>query len=83
MSRAPPSPSRSAAHGVGSDVAVSAGIALGAVETLTTLALGSGSILYFLGQRTGVARWHLAAAAMTGCFALGAAFGATVLVPLV
>ena len=29
------------AHGVGSDVAVSAGIALGAVETLTTLALGS------------------------------------------
>jgi uncharacterized membrane protein YbhN (UPF0104 family) len=71
------------AHGVASDVAVSAGIALGAVETLTTLALGSGSILYFLGQRTGVARWHLAAAAMTGCFALGAAFGATVLVPLV
>jgi len=71
------------AHGVGSHVAVSAGIALGAVETLTTLALGSASILYFLGQRTGAVRWHTAAAALTGCFALGAAFGATVLVPLV
>ena len=71
------------AHGVGSNVAVSAGIALGAVETLTTLALGSASILYFLGQRTGAVRWHTAAAAMTGCFALGAAFGATVIVPLV
>lgn len=71
------------AHGVGSDVAVSAGIALGAVETLTTLALGSGSLLYFLGRRTDARRWHTAAAAMTGCFALGAAFGATVLVPLV
>ena len=72
------------AHGVGSHVAVSAGIALGAVETLTTLALGSASILYFLGQRTGAVRWHTAAAAVrTGCFVLGAAFGATVLVPLV
>ena len=71
------------AHGVGSDVAVSAGIALGAVETLTTLALGSASILYFLGRRTDARRWHTAAAALTGCFVLGAAFGATVLVPLV
>ena len=48
------------AHGVGSNVAVSAGIALGAVETLTTLALGSASILYFLGQRTDAVRWHTA-----------------------
>lgn len=71
------------AHGVASDVAVSAGIALGAVETLTTLALGCGSLLYFLGRRAETRRWHTAAAAMTGCFALGAAFGATVLVPLV
>ena len=39
--------------------------------------------LYFLGRRTNAVRWHTAAAAMTGCFALGAAFGATVLVPLV
>ena len=41
------------AHGVGSDVALSAGIAFGAVETLTTLALGCGSLLYFAGCRTG------------------------------
>jgi uncharacterized membrane protein YbhN (UPF0104 family) len=71
------------AHGVASGVAVSAGIALGAVETLTTLALGSASILYFIGQRADGRRWHAAAAAATGCFVLGAAFGATVLVPLV
>ena len=51
------------AHGVGSHVAVSAGIAFGAVETLTTLALGSGSILYFAGRRTDARRWHTAAAA--------------------
>ncbi len=71
------------AHGVGSHVAVSAGLALGAVETLTTLGLGSASILYFLAQRADARRWHTAAAAATGCLALGAAFGATVLVPLV
>ena len=71
------------AHGVGSHVAVSAGIALGAVETLTTLALGCGSVLYFLGSRAESPSWRTAAVAATGCFALGAAFGATVLVPLV
>ncbi len=71
------------AHGVGSDVAVSAGIALGAVETLTTLALGSASLLYFLGRRAEAPRWRTAAVAATGCFALAVAFGATVLVPLV
>jgi uncharacterized membrane protein YbhN (UPF0104 family) len=71
------------AHGVGTDVAVSAGIALGAVETLTTLALGSASLLYFLGRRAEAPRWRTAAVAATGCFALAAAFGATVLVPLV
>ncbi|NUT55877.1 MAG: hypothetical protein HOQ03_07835, partial [Thermoleophilia bacterium] len=71
------------AHGVQSEVAVSAGIALGAVETLTTLALGAGSVLFFLGRRTEGPRWQTAAAAATGCFVLGAAFGATVLVPLV
>jgi uncharacterized membrane protein YbhN (UPF0104 family) len=71
------------AHGVGSHTAVSAGIALGAAETLTTLALGSASILYFLGARAEGPSWRTAAAAATGCFALGAAFGATVLVPLV
>ena len=71
------------AHGVGSSVAVSAGIALGAVETLTTLALGSASILYFIGRRADGPRWRTAVVAATGCLALGASFGATVLVPLV
>jgi uncharacterized membrane protein YbhN (UPF0104 family) len=72
-----------AAHGVGSDVAVSAGLALGAVETLTTLALGSTSLLYFAARRTDVARWHTATAAAAGCAMVAAAFGATVIFPLV
>jgi uncharacterized membrane protein YbhN (UPF0104 family) len=71
------------AHGVGSGVAVSAGIALGAVETLTTLALGSGSILYFLGSRGEGRPWRTAAVAASGCVVLAASFGATVLFPLV
>ena len=71
------------AHGVGSDVAVSAGIALGAVETLTTLGLGSASILYFLGRRADARRWHTVSVGLAGCFMVGAAFGATVLFPIV
>ena len=71
------------AHGVDSGVAVSAGLALGAVETLTTLALGSASLLYFIGRRADGPRWRTAAVAATGCLALGASFGATVLAPLV
>ena len=71
------------AHGAGSDVALSAGIAFGAVETLTTLALGTGSLLYFAGGRTDARRWRTALVSATGCLALGAAFGATVIVPLV
>lgn len=72
-----------AAHGAGSDVAMSAGIAFGVVETLTTFALGSGSLLYFAGCRTDARRWRTAAISVSGCLALMAAFGATVLVPLV
>lgn len=71
------------AHGTGSDVALSAGIAFGVVETLTTFALGCGSLLYFAGCRTDARRWRTAAVSVCGCLALGAAFGATVLVPLV
>ncbi|MHB1243786.1 MAG: lysylphosphatidylglycerol synthase domain-containing protein [Gaiellaceae bacterium] len=71
------------AHGTGAGVALSGGIAFGAVEMLTTLALGSGSLLYFAGQRAGARQWRAAAVAATGCFALGAAFGATVIFPLV
>ncbi|HEX4930451.1 MAG TPA: lysylphosphatidylglycerol synthase domain-containing protein, partial [Gaiellaceae bacterium] len=71
------------ASGAASDVAMSAGIAFGAVETLTTLALGTGSLLYFAGGRTDARRWRTAAVSVAGCLALGAAFGATVLAPLV
>jgi uncharacterized membrane protein YbhN (UPF0104 family) len=71
------------AHGVGSDVAVSAGIAFGAVETLTTLACGSASLLYFAGRGVERRRWQAATVALTGCFVLGVAFGATVIFPLV
>lgn len=71
------------AHGVGSDVAVSAGIALGAVETLTTLGLGSASILYFVGMRADARRWHTVSVGLAGCFMVVAAFGATVLFPMV
>jgi len=71
------------AHGAGAEVALTAGIAFGAVEMLTTLALGCGSLLYFAGRRTETRRWHAAAVGATGCLALGAAFGATVIAPLV
>jgi uncharacterized membrane protein YbhN (UPF0104 family) len=71
------------AHGAASDVALSAGIAFGAVETLTTFALGCGSLLYFAGGRTEARRWRTAAVSVSGCLALAAVFGATVLVPLV
>jgi uncharacterized membrane protein YbhN (UPF0104 family) len=71
------------AHGVGSDAAVAAGLAFGAVETLTTLGLGAGSLLYFAGRGASGHRWQTAVAAATGCVCVGAAFGATVIVPLV
>jgi uncharacterized membrane protein YbhN (UPF0104 family) len=71
------------AQGAGSNVAMSAGIAFGVVETLTTLVLGCGSLLYFAGCRTDARRWRTAAVSVAGCLALGAAFGATVLAPLV
>jgi uncharacterized membrane protein YbhN (UPF0104 family) len=70
------------AHGAPTDVAVAAGIAFGAVETLTTLAAGSASLLWFAARRADRARWQTAVAA-AGCVALASAFGATVLVPLV
>lgn len=71
------------AHGAGADVALSAGIAFSAVETLTSVAFGIGGVLYLGSAAPGARRWTAAAAAATGCFALGAAFGATVVVPLV
>jgi uncharacterized membrane protein YbhN (UPF0104 family) len=71
------------AHGVGSGTALSAGIAFSAVETATSLAFGTGSALFlFAGART-APRWSLAAVGATACVGLAAAFGATVVLPLV
>jgi uncharacterized membrane protein YbhN (UPF0104 family) len=71
------------AHGVGSGTALSAGIAFSAVETATSLAFGTGSALFlFAGART-APRWSLAAVGATACIGLAAAFGATVVLPLV
>jgi uncharacterized membrane protein YbhN (UPF0104 family) len=71
------------AHGAGTDAAISAGIAFSAVETVTSLALGLGSVLFMVGSVPGARRWTAAAAGATGCLALGAAFGATVVGPLI
>jgi uncharacterized membrane protein YbhN (UPF0104 family) len=72
------------AHGAGADVALSAGIAFGAVETITSIAFGAGSVLYLGGAvAPGTRRWATAAVGAAGCLALGAAFGATVLFPIV
>jgi uncharacterized membrane protein YbhN (UPF0104 family) len=72
------------ASGASADAALSAGIAFSAVETLTSIAFGAGSALYLLGgSAPGARRWTMAAVSATGCLAVGAAFGATVLVPLV
>ena len=75
------------AHGAGADVALSAGIAFGAVETITSIAFGAGSVLYLAGAvapaGAGMRRWAPAAVSLTGCLALVAAFGATVLFPVV
>ena len=72
------------AHGIEGDTALAAGIAFSAVETLTSIAFGIGSVLYLVGGATpGYRRYALAGVSLTGCLAVGAAFGATVLVPLV
>lgn len=71
------------AHGAPTDVAVAAGIAFGAVETLTTLACGTASLLYFASRRAVDRRWQTAVAASAGCVLVAGAFGATVIFPLV
>jgi len=72
------------AHGAPIDSAIAAGIAFSAVETVTSIAFGLGSALYLLGgQAPGVRRYALAGVSAMGCLALGAAFGATVVMPLV
>jgi hypothetical protein len=64
-------------------VALGAGIAFSAVETLTSIACGAGGLLVLAGNTRGVRRWTTAAAGATACAGLAVAFGATVLAPLV
>lgn len=72
------------AHGVGVDTALAAGIAFSAVETVTSIAFGVGSVLYLVGgANPGFRRYALAGVSLTGCLALGAAFGLSVVMPLV
>jgi uncharacterized membrane protein YbhN (UPF0104 family) len=71
------------AHGTASGTAISAGIAFSAVETVTSLAFGAGSLLFLASGTPGARRWTMAAAGATACMGLGAAFGATVVLPLV
>ena len=71
------------AHGASASTSFSAGIAFSAVETVTSLAFGTGSALYLVGAAPGPRRLPAAAAAATACLALGVAFGATVVLPLV
>lgn len=71
------------AHGAATDVAISAGIAFGAVETITSVAFGAGGALVLVSGAPGARRWTAAAAATAACLGLGVAFGATVVLPLV
>jgi len=72
------------AHGVALDTALAAGIAFSAIETMTSIAFGVGSVLYLVGGVSlGFRRYALAGVSLAGCLAVGAAFGATVLMPLV
>ncbi len=73
------------AHGAGTGVAMSAGIAFSAVETVTSLAFGTVGVLYLVGAASpGTRRSFATAAATACCLVLGAAaFGATVVLPLV
>ena len=71
------------AHGAASSIALSAGIALAGVETLTAIIAGSASAL-FLFAPAGVPQRRIAmAGAAMALLAIGGAFGATVLLPAV
>lgn len=71
------------AHGVDGDLALSAGLAFHAVETAASLLFGAGSVLYLSHLPVGFRRWAVPATAMLAAVAVGGAFGATVLAPLV
>jgi uncharacterized membrane protein YbhN (UPF0104 family) len=71
------------AHGAGASVALSAGIALAGVETLAALVAGSAAALVLFAPN-GVPQRRIAlAGAGMALLALGGAFGATVLLPVV
>lgn len=70
------------AHGAGASVALSAGIALAGVETLTALVAGTASA-FVLFTPTGTPRRVAYVGACVACLVLGGAFGATVLLPAV
>lgn len=71
------------AHGVDGALALSAGLAFHAVETAASLLFGAGSLLYFARVPVGFRRWAVPATAGLAAIAVGGAFGATVLAPLV
>jgi len=71
------------AHGAASSVALSAGIALAGVETLTAIVAGTASALVLFASN-GVPQRRIAmAGAGVALLALGGAFGATVVLPAV
>jgi uncharacterized membrane protein YbhN (UPF0104 family) len=69
-------------QGVGSELALSAGIAFNAVETLASLAFGAGASLYMVSGTSLLRRRLATVAALTGCAGLASAFSWTVLLPL-
>jgi hypothetical protein len=69
-------------HGAGAAVALSAGLALAGVETVTALVAGSASSLYLFAP-TGTPRRIALAGTCMACLAIGAAVGATVVLPAV
>jgi uncharacterized membrane protein YbhN (UPF0104 family) len=68
-------------QGVATDTALAAGIALNAVETLSSMAFGVGSVLHLAGGTTVVRRRLVAATGVTACTVVAGAFSWTVLVP--
>jgi uncharacterized membrane protein YbhN (UPF0104 family) len=68
-------------RGVDLTTALSAGIALHAVETAASVVLGSAGVLLLARfPSPAIRRWTVASAGVAACLLLGAAFGATVLI---
>ena len=70
------------AHGATAGDAISAGIAMSAVETLTSLAFGAASVLVVFSEEVPLGRRGVALVGAAGCAAVAGAFGLTVLAPL-